>query len=74
MHAQRTGCRIPLRAGLALLGGMGFTMSIFIATLGFADDPEQLAIAKTGILTASLLAGTCGYLWLRLTAPAHNDN
>lgn len=60
--------------GLALLGGMGFTMSIFIATLGFADDPEQLVIAKTGILTASLLAGACGYLWLRLAVPAHTGD
>jgi Na+/H+ antiporter NhaA len=41
--------------GLALLGGMGFTMSVFIATLGFADHPEQQIIAKTGILVASLL-------------------
>jgi NhaA family Na+:H+ antiporter len=60
--------------GLALLGGMGFTMSIFIATLGFADDPEQLVIAKAGILTASLLAGACGYLWLRLAVPAHTGD
>jgi len=60
--------------GLALLGGMGFTMSIFIATLGFADHPEQQLIAKTGILTASMLAGACGYLWLRLAVPAHNGD
>jgi NhaA family Na+:H+ antiporter len=59
--------------GLALLGGMGFTMSVFIATLGFADHPEQQIIAKTGILVASLLAGVCGYLWLRLAVPAHTD-
>jgi len=56
--------------GLALLAGMGFTMSIFIAGLGFAGQPQQLLIAKTGILTASLIAGLCGYLWLRLAAPA----
>jgi NhaA family Na+:H+ antiporter len=60
--------------GLALLGGMGFTMSIFIATLGFADHPEQQMIAKTGILVASLLAGVCGYLWLRLAVPAHTGD
>lgn len=51
--------------GLGLLGGMGFTMSIFIAGLGFTTQPEQLVIAKTGILTASLIAGAGGYLWLR---------
>ena len=60
--------------GLALLGGIGFTMSIFIATLGFADHPEQQVIAKTGILTASLIAGVCGYLWLRFAVPAHTGD
>ena len=60
--------------GLALLGGIGFTMSIFIATLGFADHPEQQVIAKTGILTASLIAGACGYLWLRFAVPAHTGD
>jgi NhaA family Na+:H+ antiporter len=60
--------------GLSLLGGMGFTMSIFIATLGFANQEEQLLIAKTGILTASLIAGACGYLWLRLAVPAHSND
>jgi len=52
--------------GVGLLGGMGFTMSIFIAGLGFADNPEALISAKTAILLASLVAGICGYLWLRL--------
>jgi NhaA family Na+:H+ antiporter len=56
--------------GVGLLGGMGFTMSIFIAGLGFGAQPEQLLIAKTGILTASLIAGLGGYLWLRLGARA----
>lgn len=52
--------------GVALLGGMGFTMSIFIAGLGFADNPQALVVAKTAILIASLLSGLSGYLWLRL--------
>jgi NhaA family Na+:H+ antiporter len=60
--------------GLALLGGIGFTMSIFIADLGFADQPQQLLIAKTGVLTASLIAGTLGYLWLRLSSHAHRND
>jgi NhaA family Na+:H+ antiporter len=50
--------------GVALLGGIGFTMSIFVAELGFAAQPELLLMAKTGILAASLVAGVCGYLWL----------
>lgn len=52
--------------GIGLLGGMGFTMSIFIAGLSFGHTPEQLQIAKGAILIASLLAGICGYIWLRM--------
>jgi NhaA family Na+:H+ antiporter len=54
--------------GVGLVGGIGFTMSIFIAELGFAGQPESLLMAKTGVLFASLLAGAAGYLWLRLAA------
>ncbi|MDH3949054.1 MAG: Na+/H+ antiporter NhaA [Gammaproteobacteria bacterium] len=50
--------------GVSLLGGIGFTMSIFIAELAFAGQAQQLLMAKTGILFASLLAGLAGYLWL----------
>lgn len=52
--------------GVGLAGGIGFTMSIFIAELGFAGQPENLLMAKTGVLFASVLAGLSGYLWLRL--------
>ena len=55
--------------GAALLGGVGFTMSIFIAELGFPGLPQELLMAKTGILIASLFAGVCGYLVLRSTPP-----
>ena len=54
----------PQVAGVALLAGIGFTMSIFIADLGFANQPEYLLMAKTGILIASLFAGLAGYVWL----------
>lgn len=50
--------------GASLLGGIGFTMSIFIAELGFANNPEALLMAKTGILIASVIAGVVGYIWL----------
>ena len=50
--------------GVGLLGGIGFTMSIFIADLGFAGQPENLLMAKTGILLASAIAGFGGYFWL----------
>lgn len=53
-------------AGVGLLSGIGFTMSIFIAELAFPQQPELLLMAKTGILIASFLAGLGGYFWLYL--------
>ncbi len=54
--------------GVGFMGGIGFTMSIFIAELGFASHPEELLMAKSGILLASLIAGITGFLWLYFTA------
>jgi len=45
--------------GLAWLAGIGFTMSLFIASLAFGES-EFLSLAKTGILLASLISGTVG--------------
>ena len=45
--------------GLAWLAGIGFTMSLFIASLAFGES-DFLAIAKAGILAASLISGTAG--------------
>ena len=44
---------------IGCLGGIGFTMSIFISNLAFTD-PELLAAAKLGVLVASLIAGVVG--------------
>lgn len=54
--------------GVGLMGGIGFTMSIFIAELGFAHNAQDLLMAKTGILLASVVAGVSGFLWLYLTS------
>jgi NhaA family Na+:H+ antiporter len=54
--------------GLGMLGGMGFTMSIFISDLAFSDAPEALYIAKLSIILASFIAGISGYLMLRFYA------
>ena len=51
-------------AGVSLLAGIGFTMSIFVAQLGFENREELLLMAKTGILAASLLSGVAGFIWL----------
>ena len=52
-------------AGVGLLGGIGFTMSIFIAELSFSSNYEMLVTAKTAIIIASFLSGVLGYCWLR---------
>lgn len=51
--------------GLSWLGGIGFTMSIFITGLAFPNDPELVETAKTGIIAASIIAGLAGWLFLR---------
>jgi NhaA family Na+:H+ antiporter len=59
-----SGTRFSQIAAVSVLAGIGFTMSIFIADLGFANQPEYLLMAKTGVLTASLVAGLVGFTWL----------
>lgn len=64
------GCTPQHMIGVGFLGGIGFTMSIFIAELGLAGQGEALLMAKTGILFASLVAGVVGYVWLRRLSPS----
>ncbi|MEH6634686.1 MAG: Na+/H+ antiporter NhaA, partial [Halioglobus sp.] len=59
-----TGINMKHVFGVGLLGGIGFTMSIFIADLGFAGMAQELLMAKTGILLASAIAGFGGFFWL----------
>lgn len=51
--------------GVGFLGGIGFTMSIFITLLAF-DDQTIISNAKFVILLASLLAGTIGFIFLKM--------
>lgn len=60
-------------AGVSLLAGIGFTMSIFIAELAFAGQEEYLLMAKSGVLFASIFAGIGGYLWLYLAGKDHKQ-
>lgn len=65
-------CKLPLDLnwkhvlGAGLLGGIGFTMSIFITNLAFAGSPELVNASKMAILLASLMAGVLGFAWLKL--------
>lgn len=69
-------CRLPADLGwkhvigAGLLGGIGFTMSIFITNLALADQAVEVNASKIAILLASLLAGTLGFVWLKFFAQA----
>lgn len=57
-------------AGVSLLGGVGFTVSLFIANLSFASNyPDLLNQAKFGVLLGTILAGIMGYVVLNAVLP-----
>lgn len=60
-------------AAVSVLGGIGFTVSLFIANLSFGDMGPEGAIllerAKLGIVAGSLAAGILGYFLLNLSLP-----
>ena len=62
---------MDLRAmlGLGLMCGIGFTMSLFIASLAY-HDPLLYEEAVLGVLAASVVAALLGYAWLRIVLPA----
>ena len=51
--------------GVSLLGGIGFTMSLFIGGLAFNDN-QTVELVRTGVLAGSVLSGLLGYLMLRV--------
>jgi len=56
--------------GAGMLGGIGFTMSIFITNLAFLGSTDVINASKMSILLASLTAGILGFLWLRTLGKA----
>jgi NhaA family Na+:H+ antiporter len=56
-------------AGVGMLGGIGFTVALFVTELAFPEGPIN-SLAKIGILAASLIAGILGYGFLRLVRGA----
>ncbi len=67
----RFGEGLSLKAiiGVGLLCGIGFTMSLFIASLAFEAHPELARASVLGVLSASVVAAFAGYLWLRAVLP-----
>ncbi|HYC43346.1 MAG TPA: Na+/H+ antiporter NhaA [Noviherbaspirillum sp.] len=65
-------CRLPIDLrwrhvfGAGLLGGIGFTMSIFITNLAFTGQADVINASKMAILFASLTAGILGFAWLKI--------
>lgn len=59
-----TGAGWPHVYGVALLSGVGFTMSLFIGTLAFEGADKATAV-RLGVIAGSVLAGLSGYLVLR---------
>ncbi len=63
--------RLPLEVswrhvvGAGLLGGIGFTMSMFITNLAFVGKPDLINASKMAIVAASIVAGLIGYVWLK---------
>ena len=59
--------------GVSFIAGIGFTMSTFIATIGFDTQPDHLHNAKTSILVASVLSALLGVLYLRIIATKQHN-
>jgi len=55
--------------GVSLLGGLGFTMSLFIANLAYVDE-NLISASKMGVIIGSLIAGISGYILLRFSLKA----
>jgi Na+:H+ antiporter, NhaA family len=79
LAAVRIGlCSLPVNvtwlhiAGIGILGGIGFTMSIFIANLAFMD-PALIQSSKVAILSASTIAGAVGLIFLSFTGRSPGD-
>jgi NhaA family Na+:H+ antiporter len=65
------GMDVRAMLGLGLLCGIGFTMSLFIASLAYGDLRYEEAVL--GVLAASVIAALLGLAWLRAVLPKHRQ-
>lgn len=72
-------CQLPIDVnwwhiiGAGMLGGIGFTMSIFITNLAFANNSALINSAKMAILSASLGSAILGFIWLKFIRQKNNN-
>ena len=66
---QPTPGALPQLTGVALIAGIGFTMSLFVGALAFPDHPELAAPVRFGVLGGSLLSAVTGVLLLNIVLP-----
>jgi NhaA family Na+:H+ antiporter len=59
--------------GAGMLGGIGFTMSIFITNLAFSTQAEMIDASKLAVFVASLAAGVLGAVWLAWVGKRSSD-
>lgn len=63
------GLDLKATVGLGLLCGIGFTMSLFIASLAFSNDATRFDSGVFGVLAASVTAALAGFIWLWIMLP-----
>ncbi len=68
------GMTFRAMVGVGLLCGIGFTMSLFIASLAFKSEPALADSSVLGVLCASVIAAIAGYVWLRFALPPKRDD
>jgi NhaA family Na+:H+ antiporter len=67
------GIKWTFLAGTGMLGGIGFTMSIFISLLAF-EEARLIGQAKISVMLASLIAALSGLIWLYFNLPADSGD
>ncbi|WP_445680921.1 Na+/H+ antiporter NhaA [Radicibacter daui] len=68
------GARWPAMHGVAVLCGIGFTMSLFVANLAFPTAPHLVDASRLGVMVGSVASALLGYFLLRFQLPQRSSN